>query len=45
MKKNNGDGLYDNAILRQRQALKYFMSNSPFRKELPSPGEDTAAAA
>jgi len=45
MKKNNGDGLFDDAIQKQRKALKYFMGGSAYRKELPDKEDAVASAA
>lgn len=43
MKRNNNDGLYDSALQKQKAALRYFMTGSNYRKELPQ--EDAVEAA
>lgn len=45
MKTNNDEGRFDEAIPKQRAALKHFISGAPFRKELPEEEEPAAACA
>lgn len=45
MKPNNAEGRFDNAIPKQRAALKHLMTGAPFRKELPEEEEPAAACA
>lgn len=45
MKTENSEGRFDNAIPKQRAALKHFFTGAPFRKELPPTDEEEPAAA
>jgi len=45
MKSNNGNGVFDTALNKQRSVLRHFMRHEDYRTELPERGDAVAVAA